>query len=124
MVVYLHTLLPDVLFLEYSGLVRYAELETIYRQMLEANPAYLLVDGTNMIYDFDVMHDDRLIAMIRAYTDRLIVRHIVVVIPDGHDMFEGVREFYTGLGLWHKVRVVPDRAAGIALIHSLIGEEK
>ncbi|MBZ0275532.1 MAG: hypothetical protein K8I60_05280 [Anaerolineae bacterium] len=105
-------------------MVRYAELEETYRQILEANPAYFLVDGTNMIYDFDVLHHDKLIAMIRTYTDRLIVRHIVVVIPEGHDMLEGVQGFYTSLGLWHKVHVVPNRDAGIALIHSLVGEEE
>lgn len=122
MTTHLHILPPDAMLMEHYGRVTYAELEPVYRQILELRPAYVLADGMHMIYTPEVFLDPGLVDIITTYLQLDSSRYILLVVPDGHDMIPGLEQFYTELGWRHKLRIVPTRAAGIATIEQARAE--
>ena len=119
MTVIVHRLSEQSILIEFSGLVTHQQVFDAYSEVAGQSFAYLLYDGTDMIYDDKAFYGDDLNDLVAHWFLRPSFKFIFLVLPDEHDLREPVAKSYDELGYLPKVRFVASREEGLICIQSL-----
>lgn len=120
----LRQLLPNAYVLEYLGNARLEELQETYQKVAALeNLNYLLVDGSQMMYEENILADPSLSKIIKQVISSDSLSYIIFNIPQDHPLEEMTTQRYKSMGYLHKIKFVTSCTDGIALIKTLSAED-
>lgn len=118
MPVELKQLQPNVYVMSFHGRVKITELEDAYQKAIALKDAsYLLVNGTNMVYENEVMFSEKLLALMQQNVAKESTKGILVVLPDNPPVREPITQLYDNFDYLHKLHFVPTQDDGIQLVN-------
>jgi len=91
------------LLMVFAGLVTYEELVEKYQSVLAAHPVYVVLDGSNMMYETATLFDAYVLGLVRELLERDTFRMVVAVLSEYNALRPPVQHSYTEMGFAHKL---------------------
>lgn len=110
-------LFPNAYLFEYIGYITLKHLQTTYEAMnLGEKLAYILVDGSQMMYEDGVLDHNSLTKFVIQTISPDTFKTVVFILAEKHPLRDMTTRYYERMGYMHKMKFVASRDEGIALI--------